>query len=367
MAKALESILGHAPLTKALRTTVSGVPKPFPEQFFSVDPANRILGDRAKYIRISGERRPAKRTVYGAPAKRRSLRDVGDATVRCLHSFEEITVDLTIMQKLRSFESYSQDEGMDWLRYQIEEAAKRQNNARVTAVASALRHGAIYWDSDGNLLADSSGADSNLTIDFSVPSTNKDQVNGIIDQSWALATTDIPGHIRALKQYSKQLTGLGLTAVLYGINVPKYMTQNEYVQAYLARGDMRDKFLGTGEIPSGLFGIKDWIPVYDSHFLNDSDTVVETWQDDLATFIPNVDQPDKMGWWAMYEGSFPVPNTLDVQREPAGTLGNYSVEYGPFSYGVLNHNPPTGSVFYGDTWLPAIRNANAIFPVDTAF
>ena len=368
MSKSLEQILGFAPLTEALRTSANGVPNPFPDAFFTVNPANRVLGDQAKYIRLSGERRTALRAKYGSPARRRTLRDVGEQAIRCLHNFESIHIDPNVLLKLQAFEQYTQDEGMDWLRYQLDAAAVRQQNTRVITVASMLRSGKIYWDSDGNLLPTSSGADASLTIDAGVPATHINQCNGNISQSWALHNTDIPTDIRNLQQFSIQETGMRLTTALYGVNIPKYFVQNDYSSPFLSRsGDVRDKFNATGELPSGLYGIQNWIPVYTSFYEDSAGTNQEIWSDDLVVFMPDLPQPDKMSWYALYEGSIQVPKTIDVLRDPAGVLAAGSVEYGMFAYGALSYNPIGAEVFFGDTHLPMLRNPSAPFMATVAF
>ncbi len=365
MSKSLEDILGFAPLTEALRATASGVPNPFPQEFFNVAPANRIIGDRAKYVRLFGERRTSMRAQYGSPARRRSLKDIGDQTVRCTHNYESINIDYVMLQKLRSFEQYQQDEGVDWLRYQIAEAAQRQMNSRIIGVASALSQGALYWDTDGNVLPSSSGADANQTVDFGIPATHKNQINGIIDASWALHNTDIPTHLRKIQQFAAQETGVVPTTALYGINIPKYIQQNDFCMAYLSRdGQFRTSYKGN-QIPDGLFGIDRWIPVYTTFFEDSGGTTRLIWDDDLLVLVPNVSQPNKMNWWAMYEGSFPVPKTIDVQRNPDITPDAFDLQYGMFSYAVGRFDPPAMEVFYGDTFLPGLRGEKFIYQIDT--
>lgn len=366
MSKSLQTILGYMPLTEALRATSSGVPNPFPQELFNVAPANRIMGDRAKYIRITGERRTAQFAKYGSPARRRSLRDISSQNVRMMHSFESFPIDLTVLQQLQSFEQYVQDEGVDWLSYQLEEAAKRQVNARIIATASTLRYGEIYIDTNGNLLPTSSGAAE--TYSFNVPSSHKDQINGVISASWALSSTDILGQLRNLRQYAAQETGIMPTTALYGVNVPSYIQNNDYALSYLSRNtSMNDKIMNSGEIPDGFGDIKRWIPVYTSFFEDADGTNQEIWNDDLVVFLPDLNQPDKMNWWAMYEGSFPIPRTLDVQRDPMQTIRNAETVYGNFSYGTLTINPVGAEIYHGDTFLPGLRNEKAIFMADVAF
>ncbi len=364
--KALQDVLGFLPLTETLRTLASGVPDPFPPEFSQVLPQHRIIGDKAKYIRISGERRTSKLAKYGSPARRRTLRDVGDATVKCLHTFEEYQIDPTILMSLRSFEQYEQDKGLDWLRYQNEEAAKRYQNTRTIGKASVLANGALYWDVDGNLLPSSSNAFE--TYSFGVPATHQNQINGNITVSWASHTADILGDIRRVKQYSRQETGLEIEAALYGINVPKYIQQNDYSSAYLSRNaTMNEKMMISGEIPDGFGDIKKWYPVYNTFYeSDDAGTVSTIWNNDMVCFVPNVTQPDKMTWWAQFEGSFPVPISIDVL--PGGdAMNNFRIEYGMFAYALPSANPPGFTVFHGDTELPAIRNEKAIYQAIVAF
>lgn len=365
MSKALESILGYMPLTEALRATSSGVPNPFPQEFFNVKPSNRVLGDKAKYIRITGERRTAAMAKYGSPARRHTLRDISSQNVGLLHSNESFTVDFMMLQKLMSFEKYVQDEGMDWLQYQFAELGKRHGNSRIISVASMLRYGAIYWDAAGNILPSSSGSTESAT--FNVPATHQDQINGIIAASWVLSNTDIPAHIRALKDYAAKETGLPIATCLYGKNVASYMMNNDFVSAYLSRNpNFNNRFVESNEIPDGLFDIK-WIPVHTAFFEDYAGTNQSIWGDDLAVFTPAINQPDKMDWYAMYEGSYPVPRSLDVQRDPMGVISNNEIVHGQFAYGVPGVNPPGAEVYHGDTWLPGLRNEKAIFQCDVAF
>lgn len=345
------------------------MPNPFPKQLFQTSPGNRVMGDRAAYVRVSGERRTMRRAKYGAPATRRALRDIGEQKVRMLHDFESFAIDMMVLQQLRSFEKFQQDMGMDWVRYQLDEAARRIENTRVITTASALRSGAIYWDTAGNLLPNSSGADANQTIDFGIPATHKNQCNGVIDSPWSLTGTDIPGQIAGLQRFSLEETGMPLTACLYGKSVAKYIRQNSFCQAFLSRNpSLNDKLSMNTEIPSGLFGIRDWIPVYTSFYeTDDVGTVAEVWNDDLAVFIPNIDQPDKMDWWKLFEGSMPVPRSLDVQRDPMSVIKDAEIVYGMGSYAVPTVSPPVVECYTFDTFLPAIRNEKSIFMAQVAF
>src|ERR1051325_5090569 len=119
--KALEDIIGITPLTKALRATTSGIPNPFPAEFSTVNPRNRVLGDRAKWIRIYGARTTAKVARSGAPGRRVPLQPISTQPTRMLFTALEFQIDANLLNKLQSFDAYTQDEGIDWLGYQFRE------------------------------------------------------------------------------------------------------------------------------------------------------------------------------------------------------------------------------------------------------
>src|SRR5579883_1789714 len=177
---ALESILGVAPLTEALRVTTSGIPDPFPAELSKVKPQNRFLGDRARWRRLYGARTTAKLAAYGSGGRRVPLQQIAQQDVRMLYIALEFFIDANMLAKLTSFESYTQDEGLDFVRLQLEELGKRIHNTEIVAKATMLRYGAIYWDADGNILPSSSGA--TYTTSSQVGANNQNQLNGIISQ-----------------------------------------------------------------------------------------------------------------------------------------------------------------------------------------
>jgi hypothetical protein len=369
---ALQEILGFAPLTESIRLVSNEVPNPFPPEFQTVNPKNRILGDRAKYIRVTGHRQTGKFAKWGAPSRSRALYDVGDQDIRMLHEHEDITIELTVMQQLRAFEQYEQDRGMDWLNFQLTEAGKRIANSRIICTASILRYGNIYLDSDGNLLPSSSGAQ--LTAgNASIPATHQNQINGNISASWASNTTDIPGDIVNLKIFMKKETGMDLNTAMYGANVRKYLTQNDYVLDYLSR-DGAPKGRGGGttliystQVPQGIFDIEHWHPVYTSFFEDYNGTLQEMWNADLVVWTPSISQPDKMTWWGMYEGSYPVPKRLEIMRDGRDPWANHEIEYGQFSYAIPRLDIPAYTIHMGDTFIPMLRNESAMFQSIVAF
>jgi len=139
--------------------------------------------------------------------------------------------------------------------------------------------------------------------------------------------------------------------------------------SYLSRNPaMNEYIMLNGEIPPGFGGIKQWIPVWKTLYQSDdAGTISHIWNADQVTFVPNVDQPDKMTWWRAFEGSFPVPRSIEVQRDPMGALGNFETAFGMFMYASVSANPPGITVHHGDVFLPALRNEKAVFLATVAF
>lgn len=365
----VQEILGFAPLTKQLKLVKSAVPNPFPAELYNVAPDNRIIGDRAKFTTTTGERHTSILTAYGSVGRARKLRDIGDSAVRLLHTHETISIELTMMESLRAFEEYAQNEGLDWLKYQIAEAGHRSQNTRVTMLASVLHYGQIYQDAQGNLLPSSSGAVE--TFDFNVPAANKNQFTGTIAQiviPWSNANANIPLDIKNIKVYQQQKTGLEVTTALYGRNLPTYMSQNSFVIEYLARqDDMRGQLLRDNTIPSGLFGIKNWIPVDTSFFEDQNDVLQEMWNADLVTWMPDIKQEDNMDWWGCWEGSYPVPTRLNVMQNFTDPYANHKRVFGMASWAMPRLDLPSYDVHFVDTFLIGPRNPNVLMPSIVAF
>jgi hypothetical protein len=356
VAKSLQQVLGYVEISGRIQATASGIPQPLPPAFLK--PTRGVIGNKARYTRYTGERRVAKLNKYGAPARRTNLRDVGEVDVRLLHSFDEQPMDAATMKYLRSPVSYEFDQGEQEVARQDREFAMKQVNLRVAATLQVLRVGKIYWDADGNLLPSSSGAVE--THDFQLAANNKDQLNGIIAQSWALTSTDIPLHLRNLKKRARRLTGLPLRYAIYGENIPTYLSQNDYVLDYLARNpDMNQRWLASAEIPDGLFGFT-WVPAYEAFYEDDAGTNQDLWSGDAVVFTPEVDET----WWEFLEGTFPVPTTLNVQADAEAAIKSFKDVRGMFGYATVGYNPPSITTYRGDTFLPTLKVPDAVFSAD---
>jgi hypothetical protein len=358
MAKTLQQILGHVYLSGLVEEIKTGIPDVLPGAFWTTK--SRTLKDQGRYSRYSGTRKTAKRAQYGSSSRRRELSSVGSFDVKLLHFFEHIQLNVTDYMSLRNYTDYGvQDRGLAEIERQQLQFRTLFDNMRVAAVMSMLANGAIYFDSDGNLLPTSSGA--SLTVDYGVSANNKNQLNGLISASWATATTDIPSQLRAMRLRVLQATGHELKYLFYGRNIPSYLTQNNYVKDYLARHpDKRDEFLSSNEIPNGLFDFT-WVPVYKGFFEDQNGTVRTFFGDDAVTATPDIG----MDVYEYMEGTYPVPTSFQPAAGLAQAMGTFEERLGIFSYAVPIANPVTAELHCGDTFLPIWKVPDAILIADT--
>lgn len=367
--KSLDSMLGYTPLLGVIETTVAGIPNPCPPQMMKR--TVECVGDAGEYREVSGERRLASTSTYGSSAKAVPMREIAKRQVKLIHTFEKQPINPMDMQRLMSLNSYEQDRGASVIAHNVKNFAKRGQNLRIATTLMTLANGVIYRDSDGVVLPTTSGEDTNLRISFQVPAANQGQLNDgtttIISASWALPTTDIPTQMIALEERAARVTGYPIQCAWYGKNIAGYLKKNDFISEWLIRNpDINDSWLkAPGQIPDGLLGIKRWIPCYTTNFRSENDTTINAiWGDDNVTFTPGCETAaDLDNWWEWLEGSFLIPNTVDIVAA-ASSLENFKTEYGMFSYGQMAHDPAGLVNYMGDTFLGALKNGLAIYQAD---
>jgi len=361
MAFSLEQILGFVPLTAAVERVKSGVPRKLPPEFYKRNPGDQVLGNKARLIQYVGTRKNARIAPYGSPPRQIVQLPRESLDVILLHTIENLPLTQELFLQLRELDSYVvQKMAADEIAYQATGAMTRQTNLESSSIHVMLANGSLWFDSDNNLLATSTGAA--LTIDYGVPANNKNQLNGTISASWVSPSTNIPLHIQNVKQAGINLTGYPITKALYGRNVMGYLLGNSLVQQYMKYNTPQAEFwLKSGQIPPGLFGL-EWIPMQDTFFEDINGNVTEIFGHDQVTFTPDI-TPMTYG---IYEGSYPVPKTLMIAQDVEAMLGNYEVKYGPFGFCMMN--PPAQIIgVYGDTFLPRLKVPSAFFFATVAF
>lgn len=360
MAYSIEQILGFVPLTAAVEKVKSGVPRLLPPEFYRRNPADQVMGNKARLINYVGTRKNAQVLPYGSPPKEIVQLARESQDVILLHTIENLPFQQELFLQLRQLDSYTvQRLAADEIAYQAMGAVTRQTNLESSSVHVLLANGKLWFDSSGNLLASSAGAD--LVIDNLVPANNLNQLNGLISASWATTSTNIPAQINNIKMTAVQTTGYPLKTALYGKNIMSYLMQNDFVKYYLARNPAaNERWKDTNQIPDGLFDLK-WLPMQDTFFEDSTGTVTEIFGGDTVTFCPEITPMT----YSIYEGSYPVPKSLMIAPNVEAQLANIEVKFGPFGYGMMNPGSPSQIIgVYGDTFMPRLKVPAAFMVAD---
>lgn len=354
MSKSLLQILGYVTLTGLIQKIKSGIPNPLPPKFMTT--TREVIADAGRYTQVTGARRVSKLVTYGSAAVNRTLRDVAIKDVKLLHTFEVMQIPPLLMQQLRQYDDYNlQKMGMQEVARQTKEFVQLFQNMRIAVALNMLNNGVCYFDGNGNLLPTSSGAIT--TVSMNVDSNNQNQLNGLISSTWRNSNTNIPLIIQNIKLQALKSTGYPIEDCFYGINIPTYMTNNDYVLEYLARNPgMNAKWLDTAELPSGLFGV-NWVPVYLSFFEDDNGTNQNIVNANAATFTPTVTD----AWWEILEGSYTVPTTLNILTDAVAAMNSARLVHGMAGFSQMTINPPGVASYYLDTFMAVMKNELAVF------
>lgn len=363
MAKTLQQILGARNLVGVIQGIKGGVPTDIlPASFMRI--TRRVEGDHCTYTKIEGTRKTARMVLYGSPSRNRNLKGVSEVPIKLIHTAEHIIHKPVTLLNLKNMDNENKQKlGRMEITRQSREFRQLFDNLRMAAVFAVLSSGYVYFDEDGNLLPNSSGAF--YTIDFQVPSGNKNYLDvfgtgAIIGATWATAGTDIIGDVVALKKAARKLTGYPIIEAFYGENILKYFLGNTVLKEMINRNTGFQTAFTSNEIPDGFLGLK-WTPAYEAFFQDDDGTNQDFWSGDKIVFTPTP-SPD---WWEYIEGSYPVPTNLgSVHGDGAGALGNVTEVNGMFNYAILLEDPVTIKQVAGDTMIPVLKVPGAIFIAD---
>ena len=356
----LEEILKFQNMLGTIQAVKSGVPNPFdPALLMTTTP---VEGDYGEYRKVEGNRALAQRVAYGAPSKKVTQKDVSEVPVKLIHSFEHIDHKMAVLNNLMSDSGERQALGEQEIGRQAQEFKARYMNLRITAVASALALGGVYFDVNGQLLNSSTNAV--VTVDYGIPAGNKNQLNWdnngeIIDGDWDTAATKIVTQIEKLLSAAIKQTGYPIDTAYYGANILGYLTKNTQVLNFGARVPAMAASLQNGVIPDGFLGIPKWRPARDHVWADEDGDLTSVWNDNGITFIPAVER----SWWDLLEGSIPVPTNLGTisQDALASLRDSITTARGMFTYAHVKSNPVTIRQHGGDTFLPVIKATKAVW------
>ena len=355
----IDQILGYKNLSSVISNPLGGVPNRLPAKFLSI--TEDQVGNQASWTEVKNTRQVASIVAYGSPAKRRNLQGITDRSAIMLHSYEKHNYKPLLLQLLRQFDnSDMQRRGQQMVSMQLAEFRRLFENARLAAIYSILRYGAIYYDGNGNLLPSSSGAAQ--TVNFNVSATHKNQCDSIIAATWSTAATDIISHVNNLKTRALKDTGYPLAHAFYGSSVLGYLLKNDGVKELLKTQSGMAAAFKSGTIPNGFLEL-EWIPIQDAFYADADGTNQDLSAADQVTFTP----APEASWWTMLQGSYTVPTNLGTHSDASAAIRSFDDVFGMFSYAKVTDDPPGVEQFFGDTYLPTLKVPDSIFIADVAF
>lgn len=348
---ALIDILAWRNISTAVQKVETGIPDRLPAQFTGL--TEDVLGDRTTFVTFYGQRGVAKRTEYAGPSRASSLKQIGEQSVTLLHFAEHIKIRQELMMRLRQpNDLMAQEMAQMEIARHGKDFRQKFDNTRLAVTTFLLGTGKVYFGADGSVLPTSSG--STFNIDLGISANNLNQLNGIIDASWATSTTNIIQHIENVRVQMRKNTGRALKHIFYGKNVANYLFKNDTLKAYWQyNSKMYDQFAANPQkVPNG-FTDCEWHYMGDTFYDDASGTTQPIWGDDTVVFTPEIDR----NFYTMYLGSMAVPKSYGVSADAMGALGNFETVYGLGGYAVPEIDPVGIKQVYFDTFLPAFKTA----------
>lgn len=274
----------------------------------------------------------ARGRIPGSSNNAIAMNPVGNVSISLARSGEKVALDYNTLLQIRTLGENAGVRDVAGKRY-IERQAKtlrqRQDNFREFVAAGALCNGGsygFYIVNDDMIPTFSSTA--NILVDHKIPAANKligaafapglvlDGTTNLVDASWAVASTDIPGQLQAIDAGLQGQAGNPLKHIIVNFSVWKNVIANDKVRA-LAGTSNRPfaSWTNTGmKLPDGtdagvFSAVLEGLPQYEWLICNSKiklattsgTTLADTRvvQDDYVTFMI---ENDNM-WIQMIEGS----------------------------------------------------------------
>lgn len=358
--KTIEQVLHFENILKVIEAIRGGVPGGIlPESMFTG--FSKCLGNIGHYTRIESTRQTAQAVMYGAPSKNVQLKGVSKVPVTLIHSFECFQHNPIVSTLLQSEDGGEQKYGVEIVGRQTASLTQRNINLRRAAWYQALTLGKIHFDSEGDLLSSAAGAA--ITVDFSIPAGNKNQLNAlgkgnILAATWSNAATDIISQIKNLQKAAANLTGYQIATAYYGANIPGYVGANTIMKEYIKTSPGWSPKLGQSKIPDGLFNLR-WRDASLANYVDKTGTVKFFWADDMVVFAPDVAD---LGWYDFVEGSYPLPTDVGtLHGDAVAATSDLQTIYGLGGYAQVTHDPVGIKQYSFDTFLPVIAVPKSIF------
>jgi hypothetical protein len=367
MADPIAEVLGVNNIVGVIQSIKPGIPAPLPPGYYTVN--RTVQGDHVGFDSEAGERGVSTVVDRSSPSRHIVVDGMTQRFARLLTLKEDATVNPNVMQNLRApGGQVMQRNGMGEVGRIVGRMNKRYENTRTAAShMMLLGGGAIYYNTDGELLPDSTGAIN--TVDAGIPASNLNQglqidgVTAILSANWATNGTDIPGDMESLLTTALERTGYPLTTAIYGKNTLANFLSNDAIKELLKANAPLSAGFSNLAIPAGFLGIDNWVKGAGIFWVDSTGTNRTFVAADEICFLPT----PSGDWLENVEGSFMIPNGGPVYGSLLDASNQFAEITGKFGYAVQTYDPPGAKMFTGDSFLPFIKVPNAVYKLDTEF
>lgn len=360
----LRDVLGAPQLCGAFETVKTGIPDVFPADYYTSD--TRVEGNKGSYFQVDGQRQLAETVAYGSPSTATQMKGVTEVPVILLHVAKNLTLPMTqfagLIRKDSSGSNLLIDEkGVQEITRHIKNSVQLVRNLKIAMLTQLLTLGNNYFDAAGAMLPTSTGAKT--TAASQIAAANIGNLTSVLSGAtvWTNTAADIEDQLVQLDQLAMDNTGYDLGYAFYGRNVPKYLSGNPKMASFLARNaGANDLYIKKGRITE--LGNMTWMPGYRSSYRNSSDVTQRLIGDNQIVFTP---APD-VSWLGWINGSYPIPASVEVEKEGLAALANVEFVHGDFMYAIVSSDPVAIKLVYGTTTLPTVRVPKAVYSVDVS-
>lgn len=308
-----------------------------------------------QYDTFDNTRRVATGRVPGTAASRQQPQKVGEVQFTLPRTAEVIPLTDENLQNRRAIGGPSSEVdqgGQDYISFQMMYMAQRVANEIEFQTAAMLRGSYTFTQKGDDLEHTFSGGET--TIDFQIPSGNKDRLNmlgggNLISASWATAGTDIPSDLANINAAMVQLTGKGLAHVV--LNNLEWQNVVNNTKVHTQGGSANVVFERLTRARPGEFeAILRSLPWITWHIV---DYGVELWDGSNFTFAKMI--PDNRAAF------FPAPENEWVnyirggEWVTEGPNGVKSFQHGFYPYSWPSHDPSGWNLAGQFNGLPALK------------
>jgi len=360
----MQEVLSPQFLSRAYTKVASlSIANPFLD-FYDAKAAENQDGDKVEMVVYSDDREAAPINFRGAPAKTLDARGATKRYFSWIHAFNEVTIPLNSVQFLRMDDQPNlQNLGRQELQRQMQPFGRRHRALRAVTLAKALCDGVIYYDGNGSVLEDSTGAA--VTVDLGVGASHKLQLahasnsgSDIIGTRWDQAGAYILTDLEQIREAAEYDMVPQPRHVWMHTSWKDYIRKNTEIKSFLTLNSARAEQM--------LNNIGETLEIGDFvfHFTNatyvgaDGSTVRPLIPKTKAIITPEVNDGD---WFRHYEGAEIVPTGEGPMGSLEEALGNTQTIYGDFAYLRLDDNPVKVSMRMGMNFLYAFADPNAVW------